>query len=188
MANTRARKPKTEKPAETTEAEFDPSAVAKALNRPAATAYPEDTDGDISGEVFDAGSPQDRDPDGVYHDTADTDAEEVDTDTDNVDDNPSAGQPLGKTTAGMSQGAQAAQAEVRNYLERKAVLLEEAAAVRTDLKELDKEFKDRGYDMKAMNLLAKLDGMTEGQKQARREQNIINETYAVAAKIDLDLL
>jgi uncharacterized protein (UPF0335 family) len=182
MANTRARKPKTEKPAETTEAEFDPSAVAKALNRPEATAYPEDTDGDISGEVFDTGSPQDEEQDIV------TGAEEVDTDTDNVDDNPSASQPLGKTTAGMSQGAQAAQAEVRNYLERKAVLLEEAAAVRTDLKELDKEFKDRGYDMKAMNLLAKLDGMTEGQKQARREQNVINETYAVAAKIDLDLL
>lgn len=173
----RVRKPKAA-PAEAPQEEFDPMAVAGQddaddnLNGPEETVppkflrqdQPEDSDGDIheDEQVFD--------PDG-----------------DEGDADPTTG-PLSKTEAGRSEGTQAALAEVNEYLRRKSNLLSEIDEIKEDIKELDKEFKNKGYDMPAMQLITKLSRMTEAQRKKRIEQNGINATYAHAAGIDEELL
>ncbi len=105
-----------------------------------------------------------------------------------ADVDPSAGNALGKTTAGMTEGQQAAQAELSDYMRRMSNLFEERAAVNDDIKELLKEIKGKGYDNQAFKLIMKIDSLSETQKQKRRDQNSINATYAHAVGIDEDLL
>lgn len=170
----RVRKPKAT-PAEAPQEEFNPMAVAGQddaddnLNAPEEgnvprflrQDQPEDSDGDIleTEQVFD--------PDG--------------------DEDPTTG-PLAKTEEGRTKGEQAALAEVNEYLRRKSALLSEIDDIKEDIKELDKEFKNKGYDMPAMQLITKLSRMTEAQRKKRIEQNGINATYAHAAGIDEELL
>lgn len=160
MAKTRTRNQKAETEVETAES-FDPMAVAEGTGPEDPTAYPEDDEGNL---------PEDHD------------------DGSGAADDPSAAEPLGRTTAGMSQGVQAAQAELKEYIRRMSNLAEEKQAIADDIKELKKEIKGKGYDTKAFDLIMKLSGMTETEKQARREQNSVNATYAHAVGIDEDLL
>lgn len=104
------------------------------------------------------------------------------------DGDPSAGQPLGKTTAGMTMGQQAAAAELADYMRRMSNLITERNDVNADIKELKSEIKGKGYDLKAFDLILKIDSMDDSQKSARREQNSVNATYAHAVGIDEDLL
>lgn len=165
MANTRTRTRKTETADDGQEGFFDPMATGAGATHGAAGTGEED---DFEGEQLHS-----PDPDGDG----------------SVDEEPQeATNPLERTVAGMTEGTQAAQAEIADYLRRKANLLEEMATVRDDIKELDKEYKNRGWDMKAMALLVKIDNLTDAQKKARIEQNGINATYAHAAGIDEDLL
>lgn len=160
---TRTRKPKTE--VETAES-FDPMAVGSVTEKEgefydSAAANPEDAEGNL---------PPDHD------------------DGSGMADDPSDSQPLGRTVAGMTEGVQAAAAELKEYIRRMGNLAEERQAVADDIKELKKEIKGKGYDTKAFDLIMKLSGMTESEKQARREQNSVNATYADAVGIDEDLL
>lgn len=169
----RVRKPKAT-PAEAPKEEFNPMAVAGQgtddnLNAPEEGSVPkflrqdqpEDSDGDIpeTEQVFS--------PDG--------------------DADPTTG-AFAQTEEGRTKGEQAALAEVKDYLRRKLNLLSEIAEIKEDIKELDKEFKNKGYDMPAMQLITKLSGLTEAQRKKRIEQNGINATYARAAGIDEELL
>lgn len=147
--------------------EFDPMAVGTTANNPAfeedeRPAYPEDEDGNLPQEPIVVEQEIDEDPSDIN--------------------------ALGRTTAGMSQGQQAAAAELKRFMERKTRLLEEKQAIMEDIKELNTEMKGLGYDVKAVDLVLKIDNMTDVQKRARREQNIVNATYAVAVGIDEELL
>lgn len=151
----------------TEEPDFFPDEVTGTVINPQAQPLDEVDDGTISTEPVDGRAMPDPTPER---------------------DDPSAGNALSGTTAGMSQGQQAAQAEVRDYMRRMANLLEEREGIDSDIKELKQEFKGKGYDMTAMGLVVKLDRMDENKRKKRREQNSVNATYAHAAGIDEDLL
>lgn len=147
--------------------EFDPMSVGTAASNPVfeedkRPAYPEDEDGNLPQVVL---------------------REEP-----FVDEDPSDINALGRTTAGMSQGQQAAAAELKRFIERKTRLLEEKQAIMEDIKELNTEMKGLGYDVKAVDLVLKIDNLSDTQKEARRAQNLVNATYAVAVGIDEELL
>jgi uncharacterized protein (UPF0335 family) len=166
--------------------DFDPTAVA-GISTGGERVGPEDTDtgADDGQEFYDSQQ-------AGYQDDAD-DGSEDDTGTvveqpEEKDADPSAATQLGKTKAGMTQGQQAAQAELKDYLRRMANLTEERDNINEDIKELKKEIKGKGYDMKAFALIDKLLNMDEGDRKARLEQKGINETYAEAVGIDIDLV
>jgi uncharacterized protein (UPF0335 family) len=180
MAKTRTRNPKPETEVETAES-FDPMAVGEVAEKEGkfydsrqanAIVHPEDDEGDLP-EDHDDGS-------GAPYSTLEDPLDE--------DEDPSTAQPLGRTVAGMTEGAQAASAELKEYIRRMQNLAEEKQAVADDIKELKKEIKGKGYDTKAFDLIMKLSGMTESEKQDRRDQNSVNATYAHAVGIDEDLL
>lgn len=131
-------------------------------------------------------APLDEDGDGSTDDSEPSFVEDIVND--DPEDDPSAGQPLGRTTTGMTQGQQSAQAELKDYLRRRSNLEEERRTIGEDIKELDKEMKGKGYDMKAMKIIFKLSEMDEGDKADVREQKLVNQTYAKAAGIDEDLV
>lgn len=160
-------------PAAEQEEFFDPNKVVYATANP----DPED-DGTIDTQPIEEGE-------GFYDTQSDP---ELLPDEENKPDDPSDSTPLGKTTAGLSQGQQAAQAELRDFMRRMNNLLGERDQVDEDIKELKKEMKGRGYDMPAVSLVVKLDRLTETQKAKRKTQNGINATYANAAGIDEELL
>lgn len=169
--------PRTRKKIESSpdQGEFDPMAVGTAANNPTfeedqRPAYPEDEDGNL---------PQDSVDDGPQGGVVELQF--------NADD-PSDINALGRTTAGMSQGQQAAAAELKRFMERKTRLLEEKQAIMEDIKELNTEMKGLGYDVKAVDLVLKIDNLSDTQKEARRAQNLVNATYAVAVGIDEELL
>ena len=101
------------------------------------------------------------------------------------DDDPSAGNALSGTKAGMTEGQQAAASELRNFLERIERLAEEAKIIREDIKDVLGEAKGRGYDTKAIRTLLKLRSTDANQL---REQLSILRTYAHALGIDEELV
>ena len=167
--------------------DFDPNAVA-GISTGGERVNPEeeDTEADTGAgqEFYDSQQAglQDDGDDGSQDDEGD-EGTETEPDAD-----PSATNQLGNTKAGMTQGQQAAKAELMDYLRRMANLAEEAANIREDIKELKKEIKGKGYDMKAFALIDKLLNMDEGDRKARLEQKGINETYADAVGLDIDLV
>lgn len=92
---------------------------------------------------------------------------------------------LAGTVPAMTQGQQAAAAELRSFLERVERLTEEAVNVRTDIKDVLGEAKGRGYDVKAIRQLLKLRSMDQ---EKLRESLGILRTYAAALGIDEDLV
>lgn len=148
------------KPVTAEAVDFDPNAVTGVVQNP---------------------PPEDPGDDG----TIGTEPEFYDSQT---EPDPSATNALGKTEAAKTEGQQAAMAEVRDFMRRMENLLEERDTINEDIKELKKEFKDRGYDMTAMGLIVKIDRLSDTKKAARKTQNGINATYAHAAGIDEDLL
>lgn len=92
---------------------------------------------------------------------------------------------LAGTKTAMTEGQQAAAAELRSLLERVERLTEEAVAIRTDIKDVLGEAKGRGYDVKAIRQLLKLRSMDQ---EKLRESLGILRTYAAALGIDEDLV
>lgn len=173
---TRARRAKPEADTAQTEADFSPMDVAAVAEVPGAEddeqrygqtvdEYPEDGDGDLPAD----------------HDDGSGSGNQVDHD-------PSATNQLGNTTAGFTQGQQAAKAELNDYIRRLTNLHEERAAIGEDIKELNKEIKGKGYDMKAVALVLKLKGYSEGKIRDMLDQKKINETYAEAVGVNTDLV
>jgi uncharacterized protein (UPF0335 family) len=182
----RAKAPVAPKPEEDN---FDPTAVASAEDNPV-----------IEGEVLQPGDdgfydsqnqPQDADEDQSLEQVdAETVGDEGDEngEGDDGDTDPSSGNQLGNTKAGMTQGQQAAQAELKDYFRRLGNLASEAAEIAADIKELKKEIKGKGYDMTAFNTIFKLIEMEEPKQKAILEQKGINQTYAVAVGVNPDLV
>lgn len=163
------------------EATFDPNATTPVT----------ETEGEFYDSAQDHVKPLDEDGDGSTDDNEPSFVEDIvgdDPEAEAEADDPSAGQPLGRTTTGMSQGQQSAQAELKDYLRRRSNLEEERHNITADIKELDSEMKSKGYDMKAMKIIFKLAEMDEGDRNGVREQKLVNKTYAQAAGIDEDLV
>lgn len=171
------------KPAADDNAElFNPNAIATVENP-----MTESTSGEYAGEFFDSANRETYSDNGENDEDADGNLPPV-VEGELAADDPSAAVPLGRTKAGMTEGAQAAAAELKDYMRRMSNLAADRAEIGEDIKELKKEVKGKGYDMKAFELILKIEDMSDSDKQARREQNTVNETYAQAVGIDLDLL
>ncbi len=164
--------------AETEEKDFFPdSVVTGTVNNPQSPeAVDEDDDGTISSEPIEG-------QEDLFDENEQDDGQEQDDDQPDNGGTPATG--LGGTKTGMTEGQQAAAAELRNYVERVERLAAEIAEIQTDVKDLYGEMKNRGYDTKAVKELVKIRSKDPAKL---KEQLAILHVYAHALGLDEDLL
>lgn len=175
---TRVRKPKTE----------DTAQEQMPLDAGADTETGETGNENTGEQFYDSKDQQQMDENDINHATV-TEGGEHYTFPDGTEggerDDPSAGNALAGTVAAMTEGQQAAAAELRQFLERMERLGEELKVVRDDMKDVLTEAKGRGYDVAAIRKLLKLRGM---DPEKLREQLAVLRTYAGALGIDEELV